>query len=383
MKMITNNSMIFLKGDIDMSNEEYIKDTLYVEDSLLNSVLKGGDIKYMTDLQNSNLKDIQLKHGYIANYQIYKNRNEIKNTSSDIVIHINHIRTHYKQNGIMTVTLAHIIKSILVKYNESDKSIEINLVKSGEVNSIKKEVYYKLIPRKPSEKSRVRYEVFKPENRTEDIEYYNRLIEKSKYNIVELSKKSFESIDKMYYEDYLLEELIEVTKAEVTYLHSKYYGRKDNQKVVAEAIDNVSKYSNIERLIDYYMGMKNESEEVSECLSSISQFKLKCVNLKTESIDRVFDKFHKRKQRIEIMMIVYLLLSSKITIESITTATNIKKDVLSKLKSEETSIENLNFDTVLKLYEYAVTIEEKQDNIQQWYRILKQKFNKKRLNKDC
>lgn len=366
-----------------MSSEEHKKQTLYVEDSYLTSVLNGGDIKYMTDLHNSNLKGIQLKYGYIANYQFYNNSNEIKNSSSDIVIHINHIRTQYKQNGIMTVTLAHIIKSILIKYKESDKSIEINLVKSGEVNNIKKEVYYKLIPHKPSEKSTVRYEVFKPENRAEDIEYYDRLIEKSKYNIVELSKKSFENRDIKYYENCLLEELIGVTKAEVTYIHSKYCGRKDNQKIIDEALDNVSKYSNIECLIDYYMGMKNESEEVSECLSSISQFKLKCVNLKTESIDRVFNKFHERKHRIEIMMIVYLLLSSKITIDSITSATNIKKDVLSKLKSEETSIESLNFDTVFKLYEYAVTIEEKQDNIQQWYRILKQKFNKKRLNKDC
>ncbi|MDU0936931.1 MAG: hypothetical protein E7A88_00135 [Dermabacter sp.] len=180
-----------------MSDIRKVDNELYVSDEFLNSVLNYGDISFIADLHNSNLKNVQKKHGYIANYQIYNQKSEIKNTTSDIVIHFNHVRALYKQDGIMTVTFAYIIKAILIHYIDTNKTIEINLVKSGEVNIIKKEVYFKLLPQKPSEDSRYRYEVFKPENRIDDINYYNKLIENSKYRIVELPKEALENRDKI------------------------------------------------------------------------------------------------------------------------------------------------------------------------------------------
>ena len=74
-----------------MSDMGKVVNKLYVSNDFLASVLKGGDIKFMADLHNDKLNNVQRKHGYIANYQIYKN-NSLKVTSSDIVIHFDHIR---------------------------------------------------------------------------------------------------------------------------------------------------------------------------------------------------------------------------------------------------------------------------------------------------
>ncbi|GBY65891.1 hypothetical protein [Staphylococcus aureus] len=248
-----------------MNDMRKVENTLYVSDDFLDKVLNYGDIKFMADLHNSNLKDVQKKHGYIANYQIYKN-NKIKISSSDKVIHIDHIRTHYKRDGIMTVTLAYIIKSILMHYVDTNKTIEINLVKSGEVNLINKEVYFKLLSQKPSEESRYRYEVFKPENRKDDINYYDKLLENSKYNIVELPKEAFENRDKVYYEEMLLEELIEVAKREVILLYNNYQNERTKQQIIEEALDNVNTYAAIKRRFDYYDDKENKSEDIMKCM---------------------------------------------------------------------------------------------------------------------
>lgn len=98
-----------------MNDMEKVENTLYVSDDYLDKVLNYGDIKFMADLHSSKLSDVQRKHSFIANYQIYKQSNKIKYTTSDIVIHFDHIRAHYKQDGIMTVTFAYIIKAVLLQ----------------------------------------------------------------------------------------------------------------------------------------------------------------------------------------------------------------------------------------------------------------------------
>ncbi|MDU0936934.1 MAG: hypothetical protein E7A88_00150 [Dermabacter sp.] len=331
--------------------------TLYVSDEYLNSVLNGGNINFIADLHNSNLKSVQKNHGYIANYQIYKQRNKIQNTTSDIVIHFNHIRAHYKQDGIMTVTFAYIIKAILMHYIDTNKTIEINLVKSGEARILKKEVYFKLLPQKPSEKSANRYEVFKPENRIDDINYYNRLIENSKYRIVELPKEALENRDKIYYEEMLLEDLIEVTKREAILLYNKYHNTKPKIQIIEDALDDVNTSTNIENLSDYYMNIENKSEDVLQCLSSLANFRGTCSHLDDEDIDSVFKTFNERKQRVVIIVMIYLLLNTQTSINTISKAANINEEKLMSLKNGEIKIENLNSDTANRLYKYALSTE--------------------------
>lgn len=289
-----------------MSDIRKVDNALYVNNEYLNSVLNGGNINFIADLHNSNLKSVQKKHGYIANYQIYDQKSEIKNTTSDIVIHFDHIRAHYKQDGIMTVTFAYIIKAILMHYIDTNKTIEINLVKSGEAYSIKKEVYFKFLPQKPSENSTARYEVFKPENRIDDINYYNRLIENSKYRIVELPKKVLENRDKIYYEEMLLEDLIEVTKREVVFLYNNYQNEKTKKQIIEEALDNVNTCSAIKSLSSYYMGIENKSEDVLQCLSSLAKFRGTCTHLESDNINNVYKTFYERKQSVEITLMMKL-----------------------------------------------------------------------------
>lgn len=339
-----------------MNDMRKVENTLYVSNDFLDKVLNYGDIKFMTDLHNSNLKDVQKTHGYIANYQIYKN-NEIKISSSDKVIHIDHIRTHYKRDGIMTVTLAYIIKAILMYYLDTNKTIEINLVKSGEAYIIKKEVYFKFLSQKPSEKSTTRYEIFKPENRLDDINYYDRLIEESKYSIVELSKKEFENRDKTYYEEILLEELIELAKREAFLLYDKYQNKRTNQQIINEAIDNVNTQSYVERLSEYYMSKENKSEDVLQCLSSLANYSGTCLHLDQESIDKVFKTFNDRNQRVAIIVIIHLLLNTQFPIDTISKATTINQEKLNGIKTGEIKIENLTLDIAFRLYEYALSIE--------------------------
>jgi len=281
-----------------MSDIRKVDNALYVNNEYLNSVLNGGNINFIADLHNSNLKSVQKKHGYIANYQIYDPKSEIKNTTSDIVIHFDHIRAHYKQDGIMTVTFAYIIKAILMHYIDTNKTIEINLVKSGEAYSIKKEVYFKFLPQKPSENSTARYEVFKPEN--------NRLIENSKYRIVELPKKVLENRDKIYYEEMLLEDLIEVTKREVVFLYNNYQNEKTKKQIIEEALDNVNTCSAIKSLSSYYMGIENKSEDVLQCLSSLAKFRGTCTHLESDNINNVYKTFYERKQSVEITLMMKL-----------------------------------------------------------------------------
>lgn len=289
-----------------MSDIRKVDNALYVNNEYLNSVLNGGNINFIADLHNSNLKSVQKKHGYIANYHIYNQKSEIKNTTSDIVIHFDHIRAHYKQDGIMTVTFAYIIKAILMHYIDTNKTIEINLVKSGEAYSIKKEVYFKFLPQKPSENSTARYEVFKPENRIDDINYYNRLIENSKYRIVELQKKVLENRDKIYYEEMLLEDLIEVTKREVVFLYNNYQNEKTKKQIIEEALDNVNTCSAIKSLSSYYMGIENKSEDVLQCLSSLAKFRGTCTHLESDNINNVYKTFYERKQNVEITLMMKL-----------------------------------------------------------------------------
>lgn len=289
-----------------MNDMEKVENTLYVSDDYLDKVLNYGDIKFMADLHSSKLSDVQRKHNFIANYQIYKQSNKIKYTTSDIVIHFDHIRAHYKQDGIMTVTFAYIIKAILMHYIDTNKTIEINLVKSGEAYSIKKEVYFKFLPQKPSENSTARYEVFKPENRIDDINYYNRLIENSKYRIVELQKKVLENRDKIYYEEMLLEDLIEVTKREVVFLYNNYQNEKTKKQIIEEALDNVNTCSAIKSLSSYYMGIENKSEDVLQCLSSLAKFRGTCTHLESDNINNVYKTFYERKQNVEITLMMKL-----------------------------------------------------------------------------
>ena len=289
-----------------MSDIRKVENTLYVSDDYLDKVLNYGDIKFMADLHSYKLSDVQKKHGYIANYQIYNQKSEIKNTTSDIVIHFDHIRAHYKQDGIMTVTFAYIIKAILMHYVDTNKTIEINLVKSGEVNLINKEVYFKLLSQKPSEESRYRYEVFKPENRKDDINYYDKLLENSKYNIVELPKEAFENRDKVYYEEMLLEDLIEVTKREVVFLYNNYQNEKTKKQIIEEALDNVNTCSAIKSLSSYYMGIENKSEDVLQCLSSLAKFRGTCTHLESDNINNVYKTFYERKQSVEITLMMKL-----------------------------------------------------------------------------
>ncbi|RRJ55827.1 hypothetical protein EIM20_28640 [Pseudomonas aeruginosa] len=289
-----------------MNDMEKVENTLYVSDDYLDKVLNYGDIKFMADLHSSKLSDVHRKHSFIANYQIYKQSNKIKYTTSDIVIHFDHIRAHYKQDGIMTVTFAYIIKAILMHYIDTNKTIEINLVKSGEAYSIKKEVYFKFLPQKPSENSTARYEVFKPENRIDDINYYNRLIENSKYRIVELPKKVLENRDKIYYEEMLLEDLIEVTKREVVFLYNNYQNEKTKKQIIEEALDNVNTCSAIKSLSSYYMGIENKSEDVLQCLSSLAKFRGTCTHLESDYINNVYKTFYERKQSVEITLMMKL-----------------------------------------------------------------------------
>lgn len=289
-----------------MNDMEKVENTLYVSDDYLDKVLNYGDIKFMADLHSSKLSDVQRKHSFIANYQIYKQSNKIKYTTSDIVIHFDHIRAHYKQDGIMTVTFSYIIKAILMHYIDTNKTIEINLVKSGEAYSIKKEVYFKFLPQKPSENSTARYEVFKPENRIDDINYYNRLIENSKYRIVELPKKVLENRDKIYYEEMLLEDLIEVTKREVVFLYNNYQNEKTKKQIIEEALDNVNTCSAIKSLSSYYMGIENKSEDVLQCLSSLAKFRGTCTHLESDNINNVYKTFYERKQSVEITLMMKL-----------------------------------------------------------------------------
>ncbi len=222
------------------------------------------------------------------------------------MIHFNHVRALYKQDGIMTVTFAYIIKSILIHYIDTNKTIEINLVKSNDANSIKKEVYFKLLPQKPSEESRNRYEVFKPESRKEDINYYDKLIENSKYRIVELPKKVLENRDKIYYEEMLLEDLIEVTKREVVFLYNNYQNEKTKKQIIEEALDNVNTCSAIKSLSSYYMGIENKSEDVLQCLSSLAKFRGTCTHLESDNINNVYKTFYERKQSVEITLMMKL-----------------------------------------------------------------------------
>lgn len=340
-----------------MSDIRKVENTLYVSDDYLDKVLNYGDIKFMADLHSYKLSDVQKKHGYIANYQIYNQKSEIKNTTSDIVIHFDHIRAHYKQDGIMTVTFAYIIKAILMHYIDTNKTIEINLVKSGEAYSIKKEVYFKFLPQKPSENSTARYEVFKPENRIDDINYYNRLIENSKYNIVELPKEAFENRDKIYYEEMLLEELIEAIKSEAILLDNNYQNEKPKQQIIEEALDNVNIYENIKRLSDYYKDIEYKSEDVLQCLSNLTYIRGTCLHLDQESIDKVFKTFNDRNQRVAIIVMIHLLLNTQFPIDTISKATTINQEKLNGIKTGEIKIENLTLDIAFRLYEYALSIE--------------------------
>lgn len=340
-----------------MSDIRKVENTLYVSDDYLDKVLNYGDIKFMADLHSYKLSDVQKKHGYIANYQIYDPKSEIKNTTSDIVIHFDHIRAHYKQDGIMTVTFAYIIKAILMHYIDTNKTIEINLVKSGEAYSIKKEVYFKFLPQKPSENSTARYEVFKPENRIDDINYYNRLIENSKYNIIELPKEAFENRDKIYYEEMLLEELIEAIKSEAILLDNDYQNEKPKQQIIEEALDNVNTYENIKRLSDYYKDIENKSEDVLQCLSNLAYIRGTCLHLDQESIDKVFKTFNDRNQRVAIIVMIHLLLNTQFPIDTISKATTINQEKLNGIKTGEIKIENLTLDIAFRLYEYALSIE--------------------------
>lgn len=359
-----------------MNDMGKVENTLYVSDDFLDKVLNYGDIKFMADLHNSNLKDVQKTHGYIANYQIYKN-NKIKISSSDKVIHIDHIRTHYKRDGIMTVTLAYIIKAILMYYLDTNKTIEINLVKSGEAYSIKKEVYFKFLSQKPSEKSTTRYEIFKPENRLDDINYYDRLIEESKYSIVELSKEEFENRDKTYYEEILLEELIELAKREAFLLYDKYQNKRTNQQIINEAIDNVSTQLYVERLSEYYMSKENKSEDVLQCLSSLANYSGTCSHLDSYNIDNVFKTFNERRQRVAIIVMIHLLLNTQFPIDTIYKATTINQEKLNGIKTGEIKIENLTLDIAFRLYEYALSIEPIQEKPDTFLEKLKRKLKLK------
>ena len=343
-------------GDL-MDDMGKVENTLYVSDVFLDKVLNYGDIKFMADLNSSKLSDVQQKHRYIANYQIYKESNKIKHTKSDIVIHINHIRAHYKQDGIMTVTFAYIIKAILMHYVDTNKTTEINLVKSGEANIINKEVYFKLLPQKPSEESRYRYEVFKPENRKDDINYYNKLIENSKYNIVELPKEAFENRDKVYYEEMLLEELIEVAKREVILLYNNYQNEKTKQQIIEEALDNVNTYAAIKRLSDYYYDIENKSEDVMKCLYILGEFLGSWAYAGQKNRENVFKTFNERRQRVAIIVMIHLLLNTQFPIDTISKETTINQEKLNGIKTGEIKIENLTLDIAFRLYEYALSIE--------------------------
>ena len=340
-----------------MNDMGKVENTLYVSDDFLDKVLNYGDIKFMADLHSSKLSDVQQKHSYIANYQIYKENNKIKHTTSDIVIHINHIRAHYKKDGIMTVTFAYIIKAILMHYVDTNKTIEINLVKSGEVNLINKEVYFKLLSQKPSEESRYRYEVFKPENRKDDINYYDKLLENSKYNIVELPKEAFENRDKVYYEEMLLEELIEVAKREVILLYNNYQNEKTKQQIIEEALDNVNTYAAIKRLSDYYYDIENKSEEVMNCLYILGEFMGSWAYAGHKNRENVFKTFNERRQRVAIIVMIHLLLNTQFPIDTISKATTINQEKLNSIKTGEIKIENLTLDIAFRLYEYALSIE--------------------------
>lgn len=360
-----------------MSDIRKVDNELYVSDEFLNSVLNYGDISFIADSHNSNLKKVQKKHGYIANYQIYNQKSEIKNTTSDIVIHFNHVRAHYKQDGIMTVTFAYIIKAILMHYIDTNKTIEINLVKSGEVNIINKEVYFKLLPQKPSEESRYRYEVFKPENRKDDINYYNKLIENSKYRIVELPKEALENRDKIYYEKILLEDLIEVTKREAILLYNKYQNEKTKKQIIEEALDNVKTYAAIKRLFDYYDDIENKSEDVMKCLDTLDEFMGSWAYAGHKNRENVFKTFNERRQRVAIIVVIHLLLNTQFPIDTISKATTINQEKLNGIKTGEIKIENLTLDIAFRLYEYALSIEPIQKKPDTFLEKLKRKLKLK------
>lgn len=360
-----------------MSDIRKVDNELYVSDEFLNSVLNYGDISFIADLHNSNLKNVQKKHGYIANYQIYNQKSEIKNTTSDIVIHFNHIRAHYKQDGIMTVTFAYIIKAILMHYRDTNKTIEINLVKSGEARILKKEVYFKLLPQKPSENSANRYEVFKPENRIDDINYYNKLIENSKYRIVELPKEALENRDKVYYEEMLLEELIEVAKREVILLYNNYQNEKTKQQIIEEALDNVNTYAAIKRLSDYYYDIENKSEDVMKCLYTLGEFMGSWAYAGHKNRENVFKTFNERRQRVAIIVMIHLLLNTQFPIDTISKATTINQEKLNGIKTGEIKIENLTLDIAFRLYEYALSIEPIQKKPDTFLEKLKRKLKLK------
>ncbi|HAR5547586.1 TPA: hypothetical protein I1T43_002322 [Staphylococcus aureus] len=331
---------------------------LYVKDDFLDSVESGGDIKFRAGLNNTELKHVQQKWGYIANYQFLKT--DRKYSSSDKVIHIQHIRTQFRRDGVMTITLAYIIKSLLIKYKDSKQTIEINLVKSGEANLIEN-VYSKFFPKKPqtlAEDNRVRYGKFKPENRTKDINYYDELIKQSKYVVVKLPKEDYENLDKEYYKGILLDKLIDITKNEAAILLNKYQYKKSSRKIADKAISRVKSVSHIDRIANDYMDKENRSDEVKKCISSIADFKLTSSNLSDKEKHTVFKRFLKKKQRIKMIVTIHLALNIQNSLD-ISKAMVINQKKINSLKRGDIIIENLNNDTLSLLYEYALKSDSK------------------------
>ncbi|MFS7432188.1 hypothetical protein CKN99_00900 [Carnobacterium maltaromaticum] len=112
------------------------------------------------------------------------------NGCKPVVFHLNHVRVDIpnQRKGLMTCAVCSCILIILQKAELLDQIIEVNLVHSmGNISSIRKKnnVYKKLLKEINNEESSnaVRYQVFYPNKRNEDIDYYSELLAISKVNL--------------------------------------------------------------------------------------------------------------------------------------------------------------------------------------------------------
>ncbi|MFW3619646.1 hypothetical protein [Staphylococcus caprae] len=216
---------------------------IYVSKDYSDTLLNKGEIYLKRSQYSTDMDNIERDFGYIARYKIEKNDRDQKSDAA-LHVHIAKIDVKKKRDGVMTKTLAYFIHSLLVLF-PNDK-IEVSLHQSAsEVDYKEKPIYQKILTQVfESGDLPYIYDVFTVEHRHQDLAYYKKVMDESKYKIRVVNQRDHEKlpIDRMIRKQdavHYLKQMIgldlivhnrDLTTQEVRKLQSKYATEKKTEK---------------------------------------------------------------------------------------------------------------------------------------------------------